>query len=1138
MSQLAIFLFGPPRIALNSEFIHISRRKAMALLAYLAVNGQPHSRDALGTLLWPENDHSSARGRLRRTLSSLHRALGAGWLVADRETVCLKTHPDPGEEMVFWLDVADFQSKLKAVEDHNHPSNDICEDCIRVLEEAVKLYTDDFMAGFSLKDCPAFDDWQFFEREALRSQLAGILDNLSIHFSTVSEHKTAIQFARRWLAIDPLHEPAHQRLMDLYEISGQHTAALRQYETCRQVLADELGVEPSQATRDLYNRIRFTPLSSLRLSRPKSNLPAQTTPFIGREAELSEIKARLKSADCRLLTLLGPGGSGKTRLAIETGKGLLDDFKHGVFFINLAPIQEQSFIPSAIAQAIHYPLQEGGTPEEQILEYLLNKEMLLILDNFEQLIPGAQFVNQIIQAASRVKVLATSRTSLAITGEYLYTVMGMAYPETIHPQPGTSSKYSAIQLFESGAKQRQPSFELTDENLPNVIQICALIEGMPLGIVLAASWVRMLTPAEIAEEIARDLAFLDTELQDVPKRQQSLRSVFNHSWQLLSQSERRIMKSLSVFRGGFTREAAQTVADAPLGDLLGLIDKSILHRTATGRFEIHELLLQYAAEKLSSDHELEAYVREGHSSYYCQALVEWERALQGENQKTARQEVLLEIDNIRRAWDWAVDNSRWKTLLAAINGLGQLLVDNQQPIEGEKIWSSLDEKLIRQRESLKSPPSKLGTETLIDILKLQARNLVWRCRFANWQGNSDHAYKLGQECLAILEGRELADQETRFEKAHILFMFSFIQKKFAIEEQIHLAKQAAQLFNALNAQYWEEDALHVLGLHLESISQTESIIIFKRCLEINRKLGNLIGIVASLEKLSWLAAARSQFEKAEELLQEALVICKDLDEYHNLVNLYGDLGIQWVWAGRFQEARTLFQEVRTTYHDLDYRYSHAALIHIRPVFADMHLGNYQAARNQTQHALDLFQEHKFFYTRTFSLTAIEILGSINLVERSFNKASERFQECLQVTHLTDGVGKARACLGYAARGLKEASQARSHFWDALALSIQATRFLPLIYTIPGIALLYIDQGKVEQAVELYALASKLDIVANSKWFAGIAGDEIAAVAQKLPACVVKAAKARGRAQDLWETGQKLLEELEKQGWKRKALDGK
>ncbi len=429
MSQLALQLFGPPKLEMDGTPVHIPRRKATALLAYLAVTGQTHSREALATLLWPENDQSSARAELRRTLSVLNRAMGKGWLCADREKAGLNKGDEQPTDHTFWLDTANFEGILKICKSHNHPPTVTYPKCLPTLEEAVALYTDDFMAGFSLKGCREYDEWQFFQREKLKTALANALQRLSSYYESSSDFETAIQYTRRWLALDPLQEAGHRQLMTLFSQAGQRSAALHQYETYREVLHAELGIEPSDETRKLHLELRTRALATAISSHPKSNLPKQTTPFIGRETELAEIRVKLKEEECRLLTLLGPGGSGKTWLAIEAAGGLLDDFKHGVFFINLAPLEDETQIPTTIAAPLNFSFYEGVSPEEQLLDFLGNKELLLILDNFEHLLKGVSFINQILETAPGVKIMATSRNSLDVSSENIFDVWGMAYPE-------------------------------------------------------------------------------------------------------------------------------------------------------------------------------------------------------------------------------------------------------------------------------------------------------------------------------------------------------------------------------------------------------------------------------------------------------------------------------------------------------------------------------------------------------------------------------------------------------------------------------------------------------------------------------------------------------------------------------------
>lgn len=331
MPQLNLFLLGPPRLEREGRLVEVDTRKAIALMAYLAVSGESHSRDALATLLWPDYDQTHARGALRRTLSALNKALAGEWLEVDRETIGLNP------SVPLWLDVAEFQRRLKSCRSHNHPADTTCADCLVALTEAVTLYRDDFLAGFTLRDSPDFDEWQYFQTESLRRELAGALESLVHCHILRQEFEPAIAFARRWLALDPLHEQAHRELMRLYTWAGQRGTALRQYRECVRILDQELGVPPLDETTQLYTTIQENrlPLPPSTFSRDAqvSSVPAPAAvpsapparprqfdyPLVGRAAEWATMLG-VYTASCangHLIVLRGEAGIGKTRLAEE-----------------------------------------------------------------------------------------------------------------------------------------------------------------------------------------------------------------------------------------------------------------------------------------------------------------------------------------------------------------------------------------------------------------------------------------------------------------------------------------------------------------------------------------------------------------------------------------------------------------------------------------------------------------------------------------------------------------------------------------------------------------------------------------------------------------------------------------------------
>ncbi len=379
----------------------------------------------------------------------------------------------------------------------------------------------------------------------------------------------------------------------------------------------------------------------------------QPTRFVGRATELSETRHILKNPDCRLLTLVGVGGIGKTRLALQLAREQQQAFADGGWFVNLQPLQSGKQIVSAIVDALGVVLSGYDTPENQLLQYLRDKNLLLLLDNFEHVLDGVEFVTQLIQHASAVKLLVTSREALSLPEEWLYPVEGLSFPPS--HQADNVEAMTAVELFVERARQVSPTFSLAD-NQAGVVRICQLVAGLPLALEMAASWTKTLRCSEIAAEIQHNLNFLTSNLRHVPERHRSMAAVFAQSWEHLTQGEQALFKRLAVFKGGFQREAAEVIAGASLPLLSSLLDKCLLRREAGGRYQIHELLRQYASGKLA---EVElAALTEAHCRYYCDFLAQRKYGLVEREQVKTSLEIEGELENIRIAWQYAVEHKQ------------------------------------------------------------------------------------------------------------------------------------------------------------------------------------------------------------------------------------------------------------------------------------------------------------------------------------------------------------------------------------------------------------------------------------------------------------------------------------------------
>ena len=660
-SMLKISVLGKLTLTLNDKPISDLARKAEALIIYLACTAQPHERETLATLLWSEHSQERAMTSLRVLLTNIRRIIPLH-LTITRQTIAFN------QESAHWLDVAELENALTSAEETYPPDDPLSKPALDQLAESLKLYQGEFLSGFHVRNSEGFEEWVLVEREQLLLKVITALHNLVNDYTILGYFDRGIEQANRLLQLDPLREEAHRQMMSLLAYSGQRPAALAQFETCQRILAETLDIPPMPETVALYEQIHAGELTASPLnptspqtvspvtaspadtpsaSLPPIHVPTPPTPFIGRDDELQQIGQLLQDPACRLITIIGPGGIGKTRLATEAAlqtetygfAGSLPAvenealFAHGVYFIGLTALSSADLLVPTIAHALNFSFYSGEDVADQLVNFLREKHLLLVLDNFEHLMGGIDILAAILHQAPYVKLLVVSRERLNLQGEHLLPVQGLTFPAsengTLNQNRKNLAGYSAINLFVQQATAIQPDFVLDETDTGCVTHICRLVEGIPLAVELAAAWIRMLSCQEIAQEIEQNLDFLTTSLRNVPERHQSLRAVFDYSWQLLPSREKEIFMKLAVFRGGFQREAAQQIVGASLLDLLALVDKSLLRRTSEGRFESHLLLLQYGIEKLEEHPAEKALVEAKHSDYYLTHLQTREAALQG-----------------------------------------------------------------------------------------------------------------------------------------------------------------------------------------------------------------------------------------------------------------------------------------------------------------------------------------------------------------------------------------------------------------------------------------------------------------------------------------------------------------------------
>jgi predicted ATPase/DNA-binding SARP family transcriptional activator len=687
---LEIRLLGQFAIKQDGEPVEIPSRPARLLFAYLVLTaGKRHPRERVGGLFWPDSDEANARSNLRQALWRLRKAIGEGYLLADNKTVAF----DAGAG--YWLDAT--------LLGQNQESD---------LIEAVSVYEGDLLPGH-------YEDWVLLERERLSALFERKIQRLLDTLARGQRWPDVLHWAEHWIAFGQVPEPAYRSLMVAHAAQGDLAAVSAAYERCLAALQLGIGVEPSAETRELHDRLLkggattghalSPPADDEIQKRPRHNLPHQSTPFIGRQRELAEIKQTL--AQDRLLTLIGPGGTGKTRLALQAATDLANAFRNGVFLVALAPISSPDFIVQTVAEAIGFPLSTHEDPKTQLLRHLRHRHYLLMMDNFEHLLPGATLVGEILQTAPEVTILATSQERLNLKEESLLRIEGLAYPPS--PSAPDDENYDAVRLFVDSARRQRPGFAQLPGDLTNVSRICLLVEGMPLAILLAAAWADTLTPDEIHGELERSFDFLQSEWRDMPERHRSVRAVFNPSWRRLSPELQALFARLTVFRGGFTREAAEMVTGASLQELAGLVNKSLLRRDLnSGRYEIHELLRQYGQEVLEQTPSENEQILHAHAAYFADFIQKQWDPLTDARQRDALAAIDADLENLRRAWRY------WLVRLEAVRI--KMFADSFWRVYDIRGWFNAGAELFREASDALRPTTGQAPDQETEVVYAMA----------------------------------------------------------------------------------------------------------------------------------------------------------------------------------------------------------------------------------------------------------------------------------------------------------------------------------------------------------------------------------------------------------------------------------
>jgi len=890
--------------------ITLANRKAIGLLAYLLIESDhEHSREFLLGLLWPDLPTAAAQNNLRVTWAYLQKALGTSasdeqpYLIGDRLTLRFNLLSDHE------LDIACFRTLIEACRIHPHPDPHDCTECAERLTQALELVRGEFMEEFSLGDCEQFDDWLLIQREQFRVQVTSALEQLAAFHERAGQLAEAERAIRRLLEYDPLNESAYRQLMRVLARGDQRSAALDAYETCRRVLGTELGLAPAVETVALAEQIRAHALFESHAAHV--DLPPVLTRFFGRQQESARLVDFLSRRTVRLVTLAGPGGVGKTRLAIEVARRMAGVFAHDICFVELTGVIDERSVDDAAAAALHLPANTGRSSTDAILDYLRDKTMLLVLDNCEHLVKAcARLVQTLCHDAAGLTVLATSRIPLHLDEEHVVRLEPFATPainETEQLTVPDALSFDSVQLFTDRAAQSLLQFTLTDANVLAVIRICQHLDGIPLAIEIAAAQTRALPVEAIAERLGQRFAWLNKRVGETISRQRTLHTLIDWSFGLLNAQARPVLLRLSVFAGGWTLEAAEAVS-------------------APGEPR------QFAQEYLhGSDQEADALER--HARYYAQLVSHAAGNRTGQPFPERLRTVQDDHDNLRQAFEWLLAHDR-EQALGLVAQLGKNM--NFWELSGffqegrrwlQRVLDGTQASVSSQRGYALLAAAQLSSaltdfdyglqcarqaQELFQQLSDQRGEIDARlvyCDLSRYAGKLGH---LQTQIEAALQMAERISYVTGMAKGKQLLAVYLVYTTGESGAGIQHELESVALWRELESPFELATALNLLGADLTEIHEYAAAKqALLECRDIYQSLGYQRGVALAMHNLGCGAQEQGEYTQARELLCEALRIRHHLGLRRGYAYSFEQLAQVDEREGRYERAVQLLAAAET-----------------------------------------------------------------------------------------------------------------------------------------------------------------------------------------------------------------------------------
>lgn len=1024
MSRLQ--LLGQARLLLEDTTVDIPPKQALLFASYLAYKEDWVSRDELLHLFWPDDDERTARHNLSQLLYHCKQQRWIDNLETERNRVR-------------WLIDTDVRLFREALGDGNWHT-------------ALGYYQGRLLDGVTTDDAFTFEDWLMQERQALHSAWREAVLKHAEQLEADSQYSYATTLLRDVLKQDPLAEDILQAYMRCLIQDNQRDLAVKAFESFAQHLRQELAMEPLTSTQDLLHITPVQAPAPKKVSPSLYNFPNFLTPFIGRTLELAELSRLF--AETRLLTLLGFGGAGKSRLAVAFAREQVHLIRDGAVFIELAALDDASHIPRAVLEALKLEVSPQQVPLSQLLNYLKDKEVLLVFDNFEHLLEGSSLIIEILEASAASKAIVTSREALDFHAELIYDVGGLNYPDAVIEAP---EAYDAVTLFLRSARRANPNFTLTAENKAAVIRLCQMVQGFPLGLELAASWLRLLGPQDIVEEVVRNLDVLAVSHKDLSERHRSMRAVFEHSWALLSDSEQEALKTLAVFRGGFSKDAAEVVTGTKLRTLLSLINKSLLQRTQEGRFERHVVVWQFSFEKLAENRKQLTVFKRRHAEYFAELAEKSASNLSGAKQLTYLENLDRELNNFRAALNWTHQEDPQLSLRLAA-ALSRYWEMRGYYTEGSN-WLT---KVLTLAKAVAYP-------------ELRASALNGLGNISRLQGNLPQARASLEESLSIYRqmglepniaqvlsnlGLVLRTQGEYAQARELLLESLALQRKYTNDRGI-----AMVLNNLAIVAFWYGDNGEAQHLLEESLT-------------IVRKLEDNFGIANVLNNLGNALRCQGHYPAAQKVQEESLAIFRILKGQHGISQVLNNLALVAIELGRYDRAFDYLQEGLALKREAKDLMGEAQVL--------TNLGSVALCTDNlseaAQYLAQALQLHQAFQDRVGIAVTRNIQGDVARAQKDYARAKNLHLEALDLfEQLEDKLGQAEALanLGHIAYFECDYLQAEKLCKESLKLHYDSNNARGIAEAYELMALVLTETAQAERAAVVWAAADAIRQRINS-----------------------------------------------------------